>query len=450
MDVDDEEIIYHWQRIRDGSMEILIIGNGFDLEHNLPTTYQSFLEFCNRFYYLEKYSKTLMVNWINKFIRKNWGKDKLLQASVIDNFRNYFEYQENDRFFELYKCIQDNVWIQYFEDLKKMKEEIGGDIGENWIDFEMEISKVIQFLDDFRIAMSKIDDDIKRFEQFSTSLGKSIEFRLIWSIGKIKGEKSSILRVEDIDQIVSILDTELERFIRAFEIYIDEIVNKLPIIQKSKDIENINPDFVLSFNYSKTYERVYGEGKDIQYDYIHGKADANKNIKTCNLVLGIDEYLKDDRKDTDLEFIAFKKYFQRIYKSTGNAYLEWVDKIKKDYDEYVEKVSLAKEGKSDLDLSNPWERHIRIDTSSIKYPQYTLYIFGHSLDVTDRDILRLFICNDNVQTKIFYHQKDADDKTTLGKLIKNLVRIMGQDELIRRTGGEHKTIEFRPQSKHEE
>ena len=273
-----------------------------------------------------------------------------------------------------------------------------------------------------------------------------------WSIKKIKREQNSIITREYIDQKVSILDTELERFIRAFEIYIDEIVNKLPITKKSKDIEKINPDSVLSFNYSNTYERIYGrekekeKEKEIQYDYIHGKADVNKNMKTCNLVLGIDEYLEDDRKDTDLEFIAFKKYFQRIYKSTGNAYLEWVDKIKKDYDEYVEKVSLTKKGETGTTET----KYLRQRPSSIQCPEHTLYIFGHSLDVTDRDILRLFICNDNVQTKIFYYQKDENDKTTLGKLIKNLVRIMGQDELIRRTGGEHKTIEFIPQSKHEE
>lgn len=428
-------------------MKILMIGNGFDLEHDLPTSYGSFLEFCNMIHNFETYDKTLMVTWINKFIIKNGKNDELIQDIVIGNFKDCFkedileEEQKKDSLLELYEYIHNNIWLIYF---KKRK----ANMQENWIDLEKEISKVIQHLESTRVILSN-DNNLKgkRIDKFN----RSDTIMQNWIIERMSQEKiDNIVSVEEVDQISSILDSELERFIRAFEIYIDEIVNKLPIIQKSKDIENINPDFVLSFNYSKTYERVYGEGKDIQYDYIHGKADANKNIKTCNLVLGIDEYLKDDRKDTDLEFIAFKKYFQRIYKSTGNAYLEWVDKIKKDYDEYVEKVSLAKEGKSDLDLSNPWERHIRIDTSSIKYPQYTLYIFGHSLDVTDRDILRLFICNDNVQTKIFYHQKDADDKTTLGKLIKNLVRIMGQDELIRRTGGEHKTIEFRPQSKHEE
>ena len=43
--------------------------------------------------------------------------------------------------------------------------------------------------------------------------------------------------------------------------------------------------------------------KKISYDYIHGKADINKNFKTCNMVLGIDEYLDDSRKDKDLELL---------------------------------------------------------------------------------------------------------------------------------------------------
>ena len=68
------------------------------------------------------------------------------------------------------------------------------------------------------------------------------------------------------------------------------------------------------------------------------------------------------------------------------------------------------------------------------------------MDVTDQDVLRMLICNDNVQTKIFYHRKNADDKKSLGKMIKNLIGVMGQEELIRRTGGVHKTIEFIPQT----
>ena len=39
-------------------------------------------------------------------------------------------------------------------------------------------------------------------------------------------------------------------------------------------------------------------------------------ISKNNMVLGIDEYLKDDYKNNQLDFVDFKKYFQRIFKKT--------------------------------------------------------------------------------------------------------------------------------------
>lgn len=71
---------------------------------------------------------------------------------------------------------------------------------------------------------------------------------------------------------------------------------------------------------------------------------------------------------------------------------------------------------------------------------HSLYIFGHSLDVTDGDILRDLILNDNVYTTIYYLNKDV-----MGQQIANLVKVIGQDELIQRTGGSIRTIEFKRQ-----
>ena len=50
------------------------------------------------------------------------------------------------------------------------------------------------------------------------------------------------------------------------------------------------------------------------------KADIANDVNSCNLVLGIDEYLSGEAKDKDNEFIQFKKFFQRIYKGTGCLY----------------------------------------------------------------------------------------------------------------------------------
>ena len=187
-----------------------------------------------------------------------------------------------------------------------------------------------------------------------------------------------------------------------------------------------------------------GKEKKIKYDYIHGKANINKNVKTSNLVLGIDEYLNDERKDSELEFLVFKKFYQRVYKSTDNDYLNWIDRIRDEYANYIENKNNMLESYRNSHYSVM--KHIYLVFAKEKIPKHNLYIFGHSLDITDRDVLRLFICNDNVQTKIFYYRENEEDKRTLGRLIKNLIQIIGQEELIKRTGGLHKTIEFIPQA----
>ena len=68
-----------------------------------------------------------------------------------------------------------------------------------------------------------------------------------------------------------------------------------------------------------------------------------------------------------------------------------------------------------------------------------IYIFGHSLDNTDGDVLRNLILQEKTRTTIFYHSKKA-----LGKQIANLVSVLGEDELIRRTNKGTQTIFFEP------
>ena len=62
------------------------------------------------------------------------------------------------------------------------------------------------------------------------------------------------------------------------------------------------------------------------------------------------------------------------------------------------------------------------------------------MDVTDKDVIRDLILNDNVRTTLFYLNKKV-----LGQQITNLVKVIGQDELIERTDSNTKMIEFKPQ-----
>lgn len=358
-------------------MNILVIGNGFDLAHGLPTTYQDFLKFT-------------------------------------DSYMSYSEYISGELLSEIKNLISGNRWINHFQKFYKYN---------GWIGFEREISDIIKLLD------KKIPD----FEKIKEKEFGSVHFNLEEQ-KKLEGFDSTLINshIFDVDFIPKMkkhMIEDLNNLIRCLEIYLDCYINKLTTGKRSPNIEKLEIDKVLSFNYTDTYARIYdvAESSDIEYDYIHGKADKWHTLETNNMVLGIDEYLKKKRRNKDVEFIAFKKFYQRIHKQTGCKYKEWVDQIREEWESETE------ESKAEIRKC--------ISKGKLENPKiHKLYIFGHSLDVTDKDILRDLILNDNVYTTIFYH-----DKYVMGRQIANLVKVIGQNELIRRTGGSTKTIEFKQQ-----
>lgn len=374
--------------------KILLIGNGFDLAHGLPTSYSYFLDFCDKVSRIFTYLMYVDQKVYEKSALNIWDVDDSIKAKLLEWYKKRNE-NPDKLAVEIYNNIKENIWIHYFLNIRYS-------LGKNWIDFESEISNVVQAIETLKGYIERDEDVLK--------IKDTKQKTIIYFLKIAKKSLQDVFNLKRIDGFIEDISIELDKLIRSLEIYICEFVNEIDIIKENDDIKTITPDYVLSFNYSNTYERIYGQSKEVTYDYIHGKADIENNVDTCNLVLGIDEYLEDDKNDK-LEFIAFKKFYQRIYKSTDSTYMKWVEQIK-------------------------------------KYPEvnHNLFIFGHSLDKTDRDILKLLICNDNVTTKIYYYRKNKNDKKELGKLIKNLVRIMGQDELISRTMGEHKTIEFIPQT----
>lgn len=349
---------------------------------------------------------------------------------------------------------------------------------ENWIDFESEISRVIQAIDDdimhqnaedstvvSRILIPFLEkyllDNYDERVQIRADKNPSMQE---YAKNASEYEEAHPIEIEKEEitykDLVEILELDLNRLNRALEIYLTEYVGKMECNLRSPDIEEIavkrlgnsgRISKAISFNYTDTYEKMYLPDKKLAekyVDYIHGKAKAENTLEDNVLVLGIDEYLPPKRKNIDTRFISFKKYYQRIYKETGCRYKEWVDAIKADYLEFLRMQEIARSQKkltysSNLNttLYDLEEKNLEKEKCSI----HNLYIFGHSLDITDKDVLRELMLNDNVHTVIFYHDKQA-----MKQQIANLVKVIGQDELIKRTGGKSKTIEFRRQREMQE
>lgn len=367
-------------------MNILVIGNGFDIAHHLPTQYRDFLDFV-------------------KAVRtpNNTDYSKFISELKKSNHKLYSEIET---------LANNNVLIDYFLSIYEDRCKNGK---KGWIDFESEISGIVKAIDEAKKDIEQKCDNTnkpakrieRRFEKVLNPLiaGFRVEHTLSTS-----SSSNAVYEYEPryFDNLANWTLKSLNRMIRLLEIYLHEYVEKAQCVYRLPDIEKINIDHILSFNYTDTFKRYYDPEGKAQYCFVHGKA-TDSSAEDCNLVLGIDEYLPPERINDDNQFVWFKKFYQRIYKETGSEYLDWLDQLSG-----VNKM-----------------------LSKAKPSQMNLFIYGHSLDVTDKDVLSKLILMKDTKTHIFYHDRDS-----MARQINNLVKVIGEENLIRMTGGKGRSIVF--------
>ena len=411
-------------------MKILIIGNGFDLAHSLPTGYKHFL--C----YVEEY-KRYYVNG-NKAIEPPSDKAKALKTAL--NLNEIIEH-------EFYGLIEKNVWLDYFFKRQTL-------LGDTWIDCESEIKYIIGLFEDTYIqyGIIHIDPTPVPIFLFFDGFRKSVEHL------DVIPNSDCIIQGNDIFNFIDYLFKQLREFTRIFEIYCDCFVNRLVgdyavkhdlqnlslqasvsdrikngriernrtynLIKEEENLDIIKEEYetlvplrmfdfdcVLSFNYTKTFELLYGH-KITKYCYIHGKAQSVKN-KT-DMIFGIDDTLENrEEENSQFAFANFKKYFQRIFYKTGSEYRDWI-----------------------REMQNP-------DDNSV----HEIHIFGHSLGRTDHEIFKEFFNinrnsfeNGMVIVTIYYH----DRKSNIN-VIEKVIEMIHKPALIERVHGENWTIGFKYQ-----
>lgn len=360
-------------------MRLLIIGNGFDLAHELPTSYSNFLDFVKA---CEEYC---------------------VSGKCDDQYAEFYEqHKETALFDEIKEHINtNNRLLKYFLSIYEKRCTDGK---RGWIDFESEISNIIQKVDITRKTLVE--------HQHERRISLPQEVQLI--ARKVLVNRIDLAySINDfpegfIDGRVDELLDGLNRLTRLLEIYLVEYVGSVSITKRLP----IKPDHgfshVLSFNYTDTFDKLYDAGQT-EYCYIHGKARKDSSVEDCNLVLGIDEYLNQAKKDNENYFVWFKKFYQRIYKGTSSDYMDWIQSAEILYD----------------------------PLKGTNQPENEVYIYGHSLDVTDKDIISRFIRMKNTKTYVYFYSRED-----LAKKIENLVKVIGEDELISRTGGKNRTLIF--------
>ncbi len=255
-------------------MRILLIGNGFDRAHNLPTLYSDLLGIC----------KEIMENQVRTHFPPT-------QNARFEDFCKVVTDEEYDKF---RKLVVSNCWITHFLDVMDS-------LGPKWIDFEAEIQSVIQ--------------SINKAKEKATSERFAME-RTTRLTNEVKRKCSSSKTT--FKSAFSCLKNELDSLTQAMQLYFCSYVSRLPVEKKNLFIQN-QFDKLLSFNYTMTYSENYIEYVPEEFEccYIHGVADYG------DLVLGYDDHYLEEGKAI-LDSVPFEKYYQRIVKRTHNNYLKWI------------------------------------------------------------------------------------------------------------------------------
>ena len=103
-------------------MNIIVIGNGFDLAHGLPTKYTDFLEFV-------KVLKIVLEE-------KNENYDCIDRCNINVQIKTILKENIAQQIEQWKNLLNDIFWIEYF-----LQNDMHGK--ENWIDFENEMKPVL-------------------------------------------------------------------------------------------------------------------------------------------------------------------------------------------------------------------------------------------------------------------------------------------------------------------
>lgn len=273
-------------------MKILVVGNGFDLDHNLPTGYYEFIKFCESIIVF----KESQIKETEKLtdIQIEYLKKLSENEALLDKF---------------YSLLCHNYLYQYFSQNTKSNK---------WIDLEAEILSILNELDQF-----------EEFVLTSNEIQMKDSYRFLGfdKLKEIFPHHFDFITKEFPTIFRNNISDWLNKISIALEMYISYFVNDTPIEYYSPDITDFCADRIISFNYSNTYEKIYSPKTNYNIcNYIHGKAVNEIDNNNSHIVLGItDPLIEHDKRSINSKF---EKFFQRIIKGTSSKYKQWLNECK--------------------------------------------------------------------------------------------------------------------------
>ncbi|WP_370225629.1 AbiH family protein [Mesoflavibacter sp.] len=365
--------------------KVLITGNGFDLNYNLPTSYSDFINILNFVEQNDKYEFNQIYSNVDKYenILRKYKSFKINVESIND----------------LKILLKNNLWYIFFSSEYRI---------DTWIDFENKIERVLKILFTSSKSIRKEifeKGSLTKKDSFyrNTIFNNNAEVIYVLKTFKIieihKSNKSLFILNEDflISKYDSYIDIDLDKISKSlllnlnnfkkifnyyFKIFVFPFYDNLKLKDEYYFLKQFTHHF--TFNYTPTFEKVT-DFIDVKTNYLHGNIESERN----NIVLGINEIV-DDFVDKNY-FIPFTKTYQKLNYQTDYLFLKEFQDIENDY---------------------------------------MFFFWGHSLDRSDKkyinevfDFIKKLESNYK-KIVIIYHDENAKSK-----LLLNLFSIRGENDI---------------------
>ncbi|MFV8377382.1 AbiH family protein [Flavobacterium sp. LB3R33] len=367
---------------------LIIIGNGFDLAHGLPTSYKDFIDDYWKSACKVKETRKLEYD-DDHFVKLSCELGSMYSDLDCAAFNNITSYKE---LMTLVKGNRENGYGYFDVSFKNSFFKIICDNSiENWVDVENEYYKKLKII----VKLASLSNREKKaqtiilnkeFEQVKNLLEKYLKEKV--------EEKYDFTLFRDnpiqdilLPELINRFDEKefLNEFQNSDQLYVKEFLQKA---QKNYDLTT----FFLNFNYTKlVQEYFYGFAYAKQINYIHGK--LNDSINRVNFGFGdeMDDDYKMIENIDDNEYLRNFKSFQYLQSSNYKRLLDFVESDQK----------------------------------------FQVYIMGHSCGLSDRTMLNTIFEHPNcISIKVFYHQKEngIDNYT---EIIQNISRHFNKKKLMR-------------------
>ena len=390
---------------------IILIGNGFDLAHGLPTSYKNFID-----WYWEEWKKKLMS------CIQNIAKDELCEFSLCEKplvWLGYFFHNisriDPPKGSDLIESLKQNpntkvVLCDFLKEICKSVETKG------WVDIENEY---------YRLLLSCLDSENEELDH--QTLNKQLNYLqtlLVEYLKQLTVDKvDTKLKIREIiyspinpndisvsekEQIISHMEywidcdpVEFDDKMRKYKISGMESYDQLDYRTRKENIDleymvrNYSTFFlpdnilILNFNYTDTAKKYIQEHQSVvEINHIHGELSKPESI-----IFGYGDELDEN--------------YQKISNLNDNEYLTNFKSIK-----YLE--------------SDRYRKALQFMDAA----PYQVFIMGHSCGNSDRTLLNTLFEHKNCVSIKPYYYKDGDKDNYL-EIVQNISRNFKDMKLMR-------------------